>query len=138
MKDLKHGKMKNKNPLRSKMLPIFLGLFCLLAVSQIGLAQQKATLTTSAVVLPIDDNYVDEKQNLLEAEMLAVRNDNQMDDNEKQVRLKLLAKAGELIGQGVLIEDSWNIAYRILVDRVQSRFPNIPFKSYVAEYKDKF
>jgi hypothetical protein len=112
------------------------GLFSFLLVSHTSNAQ--AALTTSEVQIQVDRDYVDEYVDQIELEMDVVRNDNQMDADEKTVRLKLLYQGIDLLEQGVLIEDVWNIAYRILVDRVQSKFPNMPLKSFVTEYKNQF
>jgi hypothetical protein len=136
MKDLKHVKMRNEKPLLFKMLPMMVGLFCLLTLSQTSMAQ--ATLTSAEVQLQVDRDYVDDHVAQIEMEMDAVRNDNQLDADEKTVRLKLLYQGVELLEQGVLIEDAWDIAYRILVDRIQSGFPDMPLKTFVTEYKDQF
>ncbi len=136
MKDLKHVKMRNEKPLLFKMLPMMVGLFCLLTLSQTSMAQ--STLTSAEVQMQVDRDYVDDHVAQIEMEMDAVRNDNQLDANEKTVRLKLLYQGIELLEQGVLIEDAWDIAYRILVDRIQSGFPDMPLKTFVTEYKDQF
>lgn len=136
MKDLKHEKMRNKKQMLFKWLPMMVGLFSFLLVSHTSNAQ--AALTTSEVQIQVDRDYVDEYVDQIELEMDVVRNDNQMDADEKTVRLKLLYQGIDLLEQGVLIEDVWNIAYRILVDRVQSKFPNMPLKSFVTEYKNQF
>lgn len=119
-----------------KWLPLLVGLFCFLAMSQNSIAQ--ATLSNSEVQLQVDQNYVDDKVAQIEIEMHSVRNDSQLDSDEKSVRLKLLQKGIDLLEQGVLIEDVWDIAYRILVDQVQSRFSDMPLKTFVIEYKDQF
>lgn len=136
MKDLKHVKMRNEKPLLFKMLPMMAGLLCLLTLSQTSMAQ--ATLTSAEVQLQVDRDYVDDHVAQIKMEMDAVRNDNQLDADEKTVRLKLLYQGVELLEQGVLIEDAWDIAYRILVDRIQSGFPDMPLKTFVTEYKDQF
>lgn len=119
-----------------QMLSMFILLSCTVGLSQSSTAQ--ATLTTSEVQLQVDRDYVDEKIALLDEEIQSVRNDSQMDDAEKKVRIKILKQAGELVEQGVLIEDSWNIAYRILSEEIRSRYPNMPVKDYITEYKNKF
>jgi hypothetical protein len=136
MKDLKHENMRNKKQMLFKWLPMMLGLFSFLLVSQTSNAQ--AALTTSEVQIQVDRDYVDEYVDQIEREMDAVRNDNQMDADEQKVRLKLLQQGIDLLEQGILIEDAWDIAYRIFVDRVQSGFPDMPLKSFVTEYKDQF
>lgn len=118
------------------MLPMIAGLLCLLTLSQTSMAQ--ATLTSAEVQLQVDRDYVDDHVAQIKMEMDAVRNDNQLDADEKTVRLKLLYQGVELLEQGVLIEDAWDIAYRILVDRIQSGFPDMPLKTFVTEYKDQF
>ena len=128
--------MRNKKQMLFKWLPMMLGLFSFLLVSQTSNAQ--AALTTSEVQIQVDRDYVDEYVDQIEREMDAVRNDNQMDADEQKVRLKLLQQGIDLLEQGILIEDAWDIAYRILVDRVQSGFPDMPLKSFVTEYKDQF
>lgn len=136
MKDLKHEKMRNEKPLLFKMLPMMVGLFFLLNLSQTSMAQ--ATLTSAEVQLQVDRDYVDDFVAQIEIEMNSIRNDSQLDSDEKTVRLKLLQKGKDLLNQGVLIENAWDIAYRILVDHVQSRFSDMPLKNFVIEYKDQF
>ncbi|NBB88570.1 MAG: hypothetical protein GVX96_02125 [Bacteroidetes bacterium] len=136
MKNEKITKMRKMKSLYLKMLSMVMLLSCTIGLSQSSIAQ--ATLTTSEVQLQVDRDYVDEKIALLEDEIQFVRNNSQMDDAEKKVRIKILEKAGELVEQGVLIEDSWNIAYRILSEKIRSRYPNIPLKDYINEYKNKF
>jgi len=108
----------------------------MLGLAQTSLAQ--ATATISGLQAQIDDSYVEDKQELLEIEIEEVRTDSQMGDDEKIVRVKLLTRASEYVGHGFLIEDTWDIAYNSLRDIVQSNFPDIPLKSYVTEYKNKF
>src|SRR6056297_136581 len=136
MKDLKQVKMRNKKNMPFKWLSLLVGFFCFFAVSQNSIAQ--ARLSNSEVQLQVDQNYVDDKVAQIEIEMHSVRNDSQLDSDEKSVRLKLLQKGIDLLEQGVLIEDVWDIAYRILVDQVQSRFSDMPLKTFVIEYKDQF
>lgn len=119
-----------------KMLSMVVLFSCTIGLSQTISAQ--ATLTTSEVQLQVDRDYVDEKIALIEDEIESVRNDAQMDEPEKKVRVLLLGKAGELVEQGILIEDSWDIAYRILSEQIRSRYPNIPLKDYITEYKNTF
>jgi len=136
MKNEKITKMQKMKSLYLRMLSMVMLLSCTIGLSQTISAQ--ATLTTSEVQLQVDRDYADEKIALIEAEVESVRNDAQMDEPEKKVRILLLGKAGELVEQGILIEDSWDIAYRILSEQIRSRYPNIPLKDYITEYKNKF
>lgn len=122
--------------LQVKLLSMFMVASFMLVLSQVGFAQ--ATATLSGVQAQIDSDYVEDMQELLEIEIQEVRGDAQMDDDEKIVRVKLLERAGDYVGNGVLIEDTWEIAYNALREIVQTKYPNIPLKDYVTEYKNKF
>jgi len=122
--------------LQVKLLSMMMVVGFMLGLAQTSLAQ--ATATISGLQAQIDDSYVEDKQELLEIEIEEVRTDSQMGDDEKIVRVKLLTRASEYVGHGFLIEDTWDIAYNSLRDIVQSNFPDIPLKSYVTEYKNKF
>jgi len=128
--------MRKMKLLQVKLLSMMMVVGFMLGLAQTSLAQ--ATATISGLQAQIDDSYVEDKQELLEIEIEEVRTDSQMGDDEKIVRVKLLTRASEYVGHGFLIEDTWDIAYNSLRDIVQSNFPDIPLKSYVTEYKNKF
>lgn len=136
MKHEKDRKMRKLKLLQVKLLSMMMVMGLLLGLAQTSSAQ--ATATLSGIQAQIDDNYVADKQDLLETEIQEVRNDSQMGEEEKIVRVKLLSRVSEYVGHGMLIENTWDIAYSALRETVQSTYPNIPLKDYVTEYKNQF
>jgi len=103
-----------------------------------GFSSIHAQVSTSEVVLQVDRDYADQFEAEVLVEIQEIENDQNMDADEKKVRMKLLISAVEFVQQGVLIEKAFNVSYRKLVHRTNNHFPNMPIKEFVEEYKNQF
>ncbi len=86
----------------------------------------------------VDRNYVDQFEAQVNVEIQDVRNDANLSNEEKTVRVKLLTKAVSNVNNGMLIERALDVAYNQISDQAQQFAPDVNLKTIVSEYRNQF
>jgi len=118
---------------------VSLGAFFLFLFAITGISETYSqSVSPDAYVPTVDRDYADQFKSQVESEIQNVRSDNSLDPKERDVRIKLLSQSVSNVYDGVLIEDSFTLAFKQLKDKFRSYAPNVNVKSIIREYQNQF
>ncbi len=96
------------------------------------------TASIAEQVNSVDRDYAEQFEAEANLEIQSVRNDANMDQDEKTVRIKLLMSAVENVENGFLIEAAFDTSYKTLLSKVNQHAPDVDLKNILLEYKNQF
>jgi archaellum component FlaF (FlaF/FlaG flagellin family) len=96
------------------------------------------TASIAEQVNSVDRDYAEQFETEANLEIQSVRNDSNLDQDEKTVRIKLLMSAVENVDNGLLIEEAFDTSYNMLLPKVNQHAPNVDLKNILLEYKNQF